>query len=68
MRLQKLPIPGRNTPCSCGSGRKFKKCCIQAVNEIVDGTNKKYAENLSAELLREGKIKVNDKGEVEYVS
>jgi|TARA_Y100000310_G_scaffold200361_1_gene200428 hypothetical protein len=18
---------GRNTPCSCGSGKKFKKCC-----------------------------------------
>lgn len=21
------PAPGRNDPCSCGSGRKFKKCC-----------------------------------------
>ncbi|WP_049567061.1 SEC-C metal-binding domain-containing protein [Nocardiopsis sp. SBT366] len=21
------PSPGRNEPCSCGSGRKFKKCC-----------------------------------------
>lgn len=20
-------IPGRNTPCPCGSGRKFKRCC-----------------------------------------
>ena len=20
--------PGRNTPCPCGSGKKFKKCCI----------------------------------------
>jgi hypothetical protein len=19
--------PGRNEPCSCGSGRKFKRCC-----------------------------------------
>ena len=19
--------PGRNTPCSCGSGKKYKKCC-----------------------------------------
>jgi uncharacterized protein len=19
--------PGRNAPCSCGSGKKFKKCC-----------------------------------------
>lgn len=21
------PIPGRNDPCPCGSGKKFKKCC-----------------------------------------
>lgn len=23
----KLPEPGRNDPCPCGSGRKFKQCC-----------------------------------------
>lgn len=21
--------PGRNDPCSCGSGKKFKKCCLR---------------------------------------
>lgn len=21
------PLPGRNEPCSCGSGQKYKKCC-----------------------------------------
>jgi SWIM/SEC-C metal-binding protein len=21
------PVPGRNDPCPCGSGRKYKKCC-----------------------------------------
>lgn len=26
-RLMKLPQPGRNDPCFCGSGRKFKQCC-----------------------------------------
>ncbi len=20
--------PGRNTPCLCGSGKKYKRCCI----------------------------------------
>ena len=20
-------LPGRNDPCACGSGKKFKKCC-----------------------------------------
>jgi hypothetical protein len=24
---RKAPKPGRNDPCSCGSGRKYKKCC-----------------------------------------
>ncbi len=23
----KAPTPGRNDPCPCGSGRKYKKCC-----------------------------------------
>jgi uncharacterized protein YecA (UPF0149 family) len=22
---------GRNDPCSCGSGKKFKQCCINKV-------------------------------------
>jgi hypothetical protein len=21
-------LPGRNEPCLCGSGKKFKKCCL----------------------------------------
>ena len=25
--LRKAPEPGRNDPCPCGSGKKFKKCC-----------------------------------------
>lgn len=24
------PKPGRNDPCACGSGKKYKKCCGQA--------------------------------------
>ncbi|NZA25296.1 SEC-C domain-containing protein [Luteimonas sp. SJ-92] len=24
----KSPRPGRNDPCDCGSGRKFKQCCL----------------------------------------
>ena len=23
-----IPAIGRNDPCPCGSGRKFKKCCL----------------------------------------
>jgi hypothetical protein len=25
---KKLPKPGRNQPCLCGSGKKYKKCCL----------------------------------------
>lgn len=24
---------GRNSPCSCGSGKKFKKCCGRYANQ-----------------------------------
>jgi hypothetical protein len=24
-------LPGRNEPCICGSGKKFKKCCLQKI-------------------------------------
>ncbi|MEI7912581.1 MAG: SEC-C metal-binding domain-containing protein [Verrucomicrobiota bacterium] len=27
LRLLQTPSGGRNQPCPCGSGRKFKKCC-----------------------------------------
>lgn len=26
-KFDKRPIPGRNEPCLCGSGIKYKKCC-----------------------------------------
>jgi len=25
--IQREAVPGRNEPCSCGSGKKYKKCC-----------------------------------------
>jgi hypothetical protein len=27
--------PGRNDPCPCGSGRKYKHCCLRSA-EVVD--------------------------------
>ena len=40
-RTAPKPVPassakiGRNDPCPCGSGRKFKKCCGAAVPPVV---------------------------------
>lgn len=28
MPVVKAPSPNRNDPCSCGSGKKYKKCCM----------------------------------------
>lgn len=28
------PAPGRNSPCLCGSGRKYKQCCLGFEDEI----------------------------------
>ena len=36
----KLPKVGRNDPCPCGSGKKFKKCCGSQANQPAAGENK----------------------------
>jgi hypothetical protein len=28
MSSSNTPRPGRNEPCHCGSGRKYKQCCL----------------------------------------
>jgi len=28
--------PGRNDPCPCGSGRKFKHCCLGTAGERLE--------------------------------
>lgn len=30
--LEKLPMPGRNELCSCGSGNEYKNCCADAAH------------------------------------
>jgi len=32
-----MTVPGRNDPCPCGSGKKFKKCCKPKQNTSWDG-------------------------------
>ena len=32
MQRRAASIPGRNDPCPCGSGRKYKQCCGKRVN------------------------------------
>lgn len=30
LTIRREALPGRNDPCTCGSGAKFKKCCLPA--------------------------------------
>jgi len=32
IHIGKFGKPGRNDPCLCGSGKKFKKCCLQKLH------------------------------------
>ena len=35
-----FPKPGRNDPCWCGSGQKYKRCCLSADEEVWRGVQK----------------------------
>jgi hypothetical protein len=39
----RAPRPGRNDPCPCGSGRKYKKCHLQADERAHSATNRAAA-------------------------
>jgi hypothetical protein len=30
-----VSLPGRNDPCPCGAGVKFKKCCLRTVEQLL---------------------------------
>jgi hypothetical protein len=40
--------PGRNEPCACGSGRKYKQCCLPADEALAAAARKARAEAASA--------------------
>jgi methionyl aminopeptidase len=50
---------GRNEPCPCGSGLKFKKCCI--------GKKEQTGEELKAAYENRYKIRIKDPGEIEGI-
>lgn len=39
--------PGRNEPCSCGSGRKYKQCCLPK-DEALDSAARKVKAEIAA--------------------
>jgi hypothetical protein len=48
---------GRNEPCPCGSGKKYKKCCMQSGPDPINYMKQKlgrFHERVVAELMRHG--------------
>jgi hypothetical protein len=41
--------PGRNEPCHCGSGRKYKQCCLEKDNAALTAANAQAAADTTAE-------------------
>jgi hypothetical protein len=41
--------PGRNEPCHCGSGRKYKQCCLEKDNAALTAANARAAAAETAE-------------------
>jgi hypothetical protein len=50
------PLPGRNDPCRCGSGKKYKKCCLEK-DEIARA---KAAKEVAADLLAQAHTEKKD--------
>lgn len=38
IEIKTHPKVGRNDPCTCGSGKKYKKCCIDQANSVVSNS------------------------------
>ncbi len=57
-QLRKGPETGRNEPCLCGSGAKYKKCCLVKENEQM-GKQREMIQNID-ELMEAGKEEVSD--------
>jgi tetratricopeptide (TPR) repeat protein len=53
---------GRNDPCPCGSGKKYKKCCLNAVSPIETNSRFFYSDldklsNRVPDLIKQEKYK-----------
>lgn len=48
----KKAIPGRNDPCPCGSGRKYKRCCLPLQGDHLDPEDAQRLQSLKKLLKR----------------
>ena len=70
---QPLPHPGRNEPCPCGSGRKYKQCCAHlpampalSVDELWPILFEKLGKETAARAIRENQVPINALSTIAY--
>ena len=37
----RIKIPSRNDPCTCGSGKKYKNCCMEIDIKLINSYDKR---------------------------
>ena len=37
----RLKLPNRNDPCTCGSGKKYKNCCMEIDIKLINSYDKR---------------------------
>lgn len=42
-------VPGRNDPCHCGSGKKYKQCCLEKDEAAARAARQKEQEQKAAQ-------------------
>jgi methionyl aminopeptidase len=47
---------GRNDPCPCGSGKKYKKCCFEKENNLIEDYETVYRRKYNIRLKNENEI------------
>ncbi len=61
------PVPkiGRNAPCHCGSGKKYKKCCMESDQQLIRDASS--YEGLTRTQIRDSPNLVDDAGMIEQM-
>jgi Flp pilus assembly protein TadD len=65
-KLRPMPLPKRNDPCHCGSGKKYKQCCARlpatpalSTDEIWPILFEKLDKETAARAIRENHVPIN---------
>ena len=54
--IQAAPRVGRNDPCSCGSGKKYKKCCLGRDQSSPTPVGNRYAAEMALNEMKEAMV------------